>query len=618
MNMILTENSKVKSAGKKLMLGNEAIARGLLENGNGFSATYPGTPSSEIGNVLAREGKRNGSYFQYSINEKIAYETAFGASLAGLRSSVFMKHVGLNVASDPFVSSVYTGVGAGMIVVVADDPSMFSSQNEQDSRRYADLAHAPMIEPSNAQECKDFVKFAFEISEKYSVPVLYRTSTRVSHMRSPVDLEEIRNAEKRKIDIKSIRNRTVPLPSNSRVLKKDLLHKMALIGEDAFFSSLNRIERYGNSRIGIITSGSSYNQVFDAILSLGIDMNVLKLGLTNPIPQEITEKFLKENDTVLIVEELDPYLETKVRAYRDILGNLAVVHGKLDEFIPWANEMNPEIVKNGIRKMLGEEPKKISTVRNASRPDFCPGCPHRSSFHAIKRALKLAGKQDTVITTDIGCYSLGYYEPYSAGDALLDMGSSISIGSGISLVTGEKVVAFIGDSTFYHSGITALANAVRSRANLLLFILDNTTTAMTGQEPTPEHDAVVNETEFTGIPLEGMIRACGVEDMTTATSYNQKELMQATMKAMRYKGVSVVIAKGECALLNKEVKSQRVKYQVNLEKCGQCRNCVDDLHCPAIQENEEGNIFIDTAECDGCGVCSDIYVCPFKAIEVVN
>ena len=373
--MILSEEQKGEKGKKVLMLGNEAIARGLLENGNGFSATYPGTPSSEVGNMLEREGKKNGTYFQYSINEKVAYEIAYGASLSGLRSSVFMKHVGLNVASDPFVTSVYTGIGGGMIVMVADDPSMFSSQNEQDSRRYADLAHAPMIEPSTPQECKDFVRYAFEVSEKYSVPVLYRTSTRVSHMRASVELGEIRNAVRVHNDVKGMRGNTTSLPSNARRLKSELLHKMSSLGVDPDFSSLNRIEKYGNTRTGIITSGSSYNQVVDAVFSMGIDMNVLKLGLTNPIPQEITEKFLKENDQILVVEELDPYLETKIRAYRDILGNGAVIHGKLDRHMPWLYEMNPHTVRNGIRMMLGQEEEKISTPKPASRPDFCPGCP---------------------------------------------------------------------------------------------------------------------------------------------------------------------------------------------------------------------------------------------------
>ena len=616
--MILSEEQKGEKGKKVLMLGNEAIARGLLENGNAFSATYPGTPSSEVGNMLEREGKKNGTYFQYSINEKVAYEIAYGASLSGLRSSVFMKHVGLNVASDPFVTSVYTGIGGGMIVMVADDPSMFSSQNEQDSRRYADLAHAPMIEPSTPQECKDFVRYAFEVSEKYSVPVLYRTSTRVSHMRASVELGEIRNAVRVHNDVKEMRGNTTSLPSNARRLKSELLHKMSSLGVDQDFSSLNRIEKYGNTRTGIITSGSSYNQVVDAVFSMGIDMNVLKLGLTNPIPQEITEKFLKENDQILVVEELDPYLETKIRAYRDILGNGAVIHGKLDRHMPWLYEMNPHTVRNGIRMMLGQEVEKISTPKPASRPDFCPGCPHRSSFYTIKRALKLAGKSNMVLASDIGCYSLSYYEPYSTADIMLDMGASISVGSGISIATGEKVAAFIGDSTFYHSGITALTNAVRSGANMLVFILDNSTTAMTGQEPTPENDAVVNGMEFKGISLENIIRACGVENLTIANSFNQKELMKTVMSPLKNDGVSVIVSKGECALIDRKEKAAREKYMVVTEKCSVCRNCIDNFHCPAIQQDSEGHIFIDPVQCDGCGMCSDIYVCPFKAIEVVQ
>ena len=616
--MIVTGEQRQEKGLKVLMLGNEAIARGLMENGNGFSATYPGTPSSEVGNTLERDGKKTGMYFQYSINEKVAYEIAYGASLSGLRSSVFMKHVGLNVASDPFVTSVYTGVGAGMIVMVADDPSMFSSQNEQDSRRYADLAHAPMIEPSTPQECKDFVRIAFEISEKYSLPVLYRTSTRVSHMRSQVELDELVKPVNKKDDVKSMRNHTTSLPSNARKSKEELLHKMSALGDDLSFSSLNRIERYGNSRIGIITSGSSYNQVYDAIFSLGIEVNVLKLGLTNPIPQEITMKFLKENDMILIAEELDPYLETKVRTYKDILGLPTEIHGKIDRYMPWSYEMNPHKVMNALRKMTGEEEKEISSPRPASRPDFCPGCPHRSTFYVVKRALKLAGKTETVLSSDIGCYSLSYYDPYQAADIMLDMGASISVGSGISLASGQKVVAFIGDSTFYHSGITALANAVRSGANMLIVILDNSTTAMTGQEPTPELDAIVNGSEFKGIPMEGIIKACGITDLTVVDSYDQHSLLRTVGNEMRKDGISVIISRGECALIDRKTKAKREKYSILTDKCSLCRNCIDNFHCPAIQQDTDGHLFIDSSQCDGCGMCADVYVCPFKAIEVVQ
>lgn len=596
-----------------LLLGNEAIARGAIEAGVGFAATYPGTPSSEVGEILMKAAPHTGMYFQYSINEKVAYEMAYGASLSGKRSFVFMKHVGLNVAADPFVTSLYTGIGGGMVVMTADDPSMFSSQNEQDNRRYGDLAHAPIIEPSNPQEAKDFIKMAFELSEKYSIPIMLRTTTRVSHMRAPVHLRKIQNIVEKNTDIKKERSRYSSIPSNARKLKPQLTHKIDLISHDPDFDSLNRIEKSEGSAFGIITSGVSYNYVKDALVDSGVQANILKLGMTNPIPIEITQKFMNENSRILVVEELDPYLETKIRAFNDNLGGITKITGKLDQILPWSLEFSEGIVMNSILKMAGIQ----STVKEAEvrgiPPEFCPGCPHRSSFFSIKRALRMSGASDTILSSDIGCYSLSYYDPYDMADIILDMGASISVGAGISIASGKKTVAFIGDSTFFHSGITAIINAKRSNANMLIFILDNTTTAMTGQEPTPEFPFSIGDEQFNGIGIESILSGIGV-DHSTVDAFDEGNIIRETIRSIKQSGLKAIIIRGPCALLP----HQKISYfEVSPDQCSGCMNCVDNFHCPAIIR--DGNVArIDPYECDGCGACSEIYVCPVKAIHEVK
>lgn len=596
-----------------LLLGNEAIARGAIEAGVGFAATYPGTPSSEVGEILMKAAPSTGMYFQYSINEKVAYEMAYGASLSGKRSFVFMKHVGLNVASDPFVTSLYTGIGAGMVVMTADDPSMFSSQNEQDNRRYGDLAHAPIIEPSNPQEAKDFIKMAFDLSEKYSIPVMLRTTTRVSHMRAPVHLGRIEKIVFKNLHIKEERSRYSSVPSNARKLKPQLTHKMDLISHDNNFDSLNRIEINEGGTFGIITSGASYNYVKDALSHTGIEANILKLGMTNPIPIEITEKFMRDNARILVVEELDPYLETKIRAFNDNLGGISKITGKLDQILPWSLEFSEGIVMRSILKMAGIQSAVNDVESKGTPPEFCPGCPHRSSFFSIKRALRMSGKSDIILSSDIGCYSLSYYDPYEMADIILDMGASISVGAGISIASGKKTVAFIGDSTFFHSGIPAIINARRSNADMLIFILDNTTTAMTGQEPTPEFPFSIGDEKFNGTNIESILSGIGIEH-STVDAFDEGMIIRETISSMRQTGLKVIIIRGPCALLPHQKKSY---YEVNPKECSGCMNCVDNFHCPAI--TKDGNVAkIDPYECDGCGACSEVYVCPVKAIHEVK
>ncbi len=596
-----------------LLLGNEAIARGALESGIGFAATYPGTPSSEVGEVLMKVAPDTGIYFQYSLNEKIAYEMAYGASLAGKRSFVFMKHVGLNVAADPFVTSLYTGIGAGMVVMTADDPSMFSSQNEQDNRRYGDLAHAPIIEPSSPQEAKDFMKISYELSEKYSIPVMFRTTTRVSHMRAPVHFGNIVRPTVADMKVKQERDRFSSVPSNARRLKPQLTHKMSMISSDNEFGILNSVEMNEGSSFGIITSGVSYNYVKDALADSGVQANILKLGLTNPIPVEITEKFMRQNKRILVVEELDPYLETKIRAFNDNLGHITEITGKLDKILPWSLEFSETVVMNSILKMAGINSTVNEIPAKGSPPEFCPGCPHRSSFFSIKRALKMAGRSDVVLASDIGCYSLSYYEPYDMADIILDMGASISVGAGISIASGKKTVAFIGDSTFFHSGIPAIINARRSGANMLVFILDNSTTAMTGQEPTPEFPLSIGTENFSGTRIESILEGAGI-NYSAVDAFDEGKIIRETVGSIKQTGLKVIIVRGPCALLPHKKESY---YEVSPEECSGCMNCIDNFHCPAI--SRDGKVArIDPYECDGCGACAEVYVCPVKAIHEVK
>ncbi len=611
--MSFLKNILSDSGNVMLLLGNEAIARGAMESGVGFAATYPGTPSSEVGEVLMKVAPQYGMYFQYSINEKVAYEMAYGASLAGKRSFVFMKHVGLNVAADPFVTSLYTGINGGMVVMTADDPSMFSSQNEQDNRRYADLAHAPMIEPSDPQEAKDFLKIAYTLSEKYSLPVLFRTTTRVSHMRAPVVFGERIKPEQMDVRIKDERSRFSSVPSNARKLKPELTHKMALISDDREFNSLNKIENFPGSKFGIITSGASYNYVRDSLDSAGIGANILKLGLTNPIPTGITEEFMRENGKIIVIEELDPYLETKIRVFNDHLGKITEIHGKIDQMLPWSHEYSETVVMNALLKMDGQDREIKDEPIKSAPPDFCPGCPHRSAFFSIRRALKMAGKNDLVLSSDIGCYSLSYYEPYSMADIILDMGASISVGAGISLASGKKTVAFIGDSTFFHSGITAAINAKRSGANMLLFILDNSTTAMTGQEPTPEFPLTIGQEDFSGISIESILSGIQIP-FSVVDAFDEGKIIRETISSLKEDGFKAIIVRGECALLPH--KKERY-FTVNAQECRGCMNCTVNFHCPAI--SEDGNIAkINPYECDGCGACAEVYVCPVGAIREVK
>ncbi len=612
----------VAGEGEKLfLLGNESAVRGIFESGVSVASTYPGTPSSEIGNVLWKLAKEYGMYFEFSTNEKVALEVSAAASASNLRSFVFMKHVGLNVASDSFMSTAYLGVNGGMVILTADDPSMYSSQNEQDNRIYARLAGVPLIEPANPQEVKDFIKYAYELSEKLHLPVLFRTTTRVSHMRGVVNTGRVAQPPKKGI-FKKAPEKYVPVPQNSRRMHKELIEKLKSAEKIANESSLNEIYDFGG-KLGILTSGGASNYVLDAVSEFGFKVRVLKLGFSYPFPESLVLKFLEGLDRVLVVEEVEPVMENDLLA---LVGkkklNLEVL-GKYNGFLPRIYEYNPDIVKDGINKAIYGKVSQKSFVKNSiplpSRPPvLCPGCPHRATYFSVKKAVKKLGLEGQVIyPSDIGCYTLGVQPPYETADFLLSMGASIGTANGFAHSTDQKVVAFIGDSTFFHSGLPPLVNAIHNKANLVAVILDNRTTAMTGRQPSPSEPINGMGEDAPEISIENTVKGIGVEYVKTVDPYNLYNTEKVFEEALTRNGVSVIIAKHPCALITDEKKRKRnvwITFTINQEKCTRCKVCITDLACPAFFVANDGTIHIDPLICDGCGVCTQ--VCPEHAIEV--
>lgn len=555
-------DSLLEKTGKKVvLLGNEAIVRGALESGVQFVTTYPGTPASEIGNTFfeiseVRLPKEDGlPYFEYSVNEKVALEAAIGASFSGLKTLVAMKNFGLNVCQDALLPFVYTGCVGPTVIVVADDPSCHSSaQTEQNSRAIAYLAHIPVLEPADPQEAKDFVKLGFEISEKYRIPVIIRITTRVAHQQALVKLSKI--ISRSDLDMgRFVKNKKkfVTMPPRVLEMKKELLAKIEKIREFAEKSKINPIyneQRTTNKeQIGIITSGISYLYVLEALKELDIILPILKLGFFYPLPEEKIKKFIKNKDKVLIVEELEPWLEKEItRLAKDINPKLKI-HGK--DFLPQIGEFKPEIVTAAIAKLTN---KKLQACPERSRgvsipkrfPQPCVGCPYWLLFGAVKKALQPGSGQavdskKVIFGGDIGCYMLAGSPVIDMQDYLLCMGSSIGIAHGIGKATGEKPIIFIGDSTFFHAGIPALINTVFNQSNPLIIVMDNQITAMTGQQPNPGKV----------IKIEEIVRACGVKNIKVIDPVHQKELIKTIKEFLNKKKVSVIISRSPCIFIEK-------------------------------------------------------------------
>ena len=604
---------------KLLLLGNEAIARGALEAGVAFASTYPGTPSSEISLNLFQVSQETDLYFEYSTNEKVALEVAAAAANSGLRSMCMMKHVGLNVAADALMTLAYVGTRAGLVILSADDPYMFSSQNEQDNRYYGKLSGLPVLEPSSVEEAKAMVPYAFELSETLGEPVILRTTTRINHSNAVVTLgaltppRTVGHFEKDPFSF-------VTVPAVSRRLHARLLENMARAQHMAEESPYN-FEK-GRGSWGIICNGVSYPYVADAIQDLAIEerVRVLRIGFSHPLPAERIGAFLAACEKVLVVEEGEPYMEEAVKAFAQERGLTLPINGKGPELFSRLYEFDPAMVRGKLAAYFGvpcppPAVPDLSDLPEAPQrpPTLCAGCSHRATFYAVKKATE---GLDVIHPSDIGCYTLGFMPPLSMGDYVICMGASTGSSGGFSRATSQKVVAFIGDSTFFHSGMPGLINAVFNNHNLTLVILDNRTTAMTGHQPNPGVDMQELHLEgYNQIVLEPLVKAMGVRHVTTIRPYQVKKSIAAIRAAVEFEGVSVVIAQEKCALYAKSLRQLKGKpFQVS-DRCRNHRDCLNDLGCPAFYLEGE-RVRIDPDICIGCALCAQ--VCPENAIVPVK
>ena len=600
---------------KALLLGNEAIVRGAIEAGIDVATTYPGTPSSEIADTFSKiaryyksKGQEPGFYFQYSTNEKVAVEVAAAAAVSGLRALTCMKHVGLNVASDAFMTYMYVGCKGGHVIVTADDPSCHSSQNEQDNRYYAKFGNAPMLEPSNPHEAKEMTIEAFEISEELSLPILFRMTTRTSHIRGPVELGKINLKKKRgKFEKNPL---MVTVPEVARKLHPVLLEKMERAERISEKSKFNFVEELGG-KTGIITSGAPYNYVKEVVQELGIKCRILKLGMTNPMPRKKCIDFLKECDRVIVVEELEPFLEEQLKAMAYEEGIDTKIYGKGYGKLSRLYEYDMDIVESTLRKFFGlkekKEMKEPSVHAPPRPPVMCPGCPHGATYYAIKQV----APEGTIYPTDIGCYTLGKAPPLEMADFLLCMGSNVGTACGFSYATDQKVISFMGDSTFFHAGLPGIVNAVHHNHDCVIAVLDNRTTAMTGHQPHPgtEYDGMGNEAIM--LKVEDVVKGLGVQHIEVVNPNNLKKTMEAFKRALNYKGTSVVVSKAPCALILPKSVTEG-SFEIDQEKCTKCNVCIEKFGCPAFYRDGD-QIKIDETLCNGCGVCTQ--VCEANAIR---
>jgi len=604
-----------KPGTRMLMLGNEAIARGAIEAGVSVAAAYPGTPSSEISLNLFKVSQESDLYFEWSVNEKVSMEVAAAAANANVRSMCIMKHVGLNVAADVLMTLSYVGVKAGMVILVADDPFMFSSQNEQDSRYYAKLAGIPMLEPSTVEEAKEMVKEAFELSERLGEPVLLRTTTRINHSTAAVTLGEM-TPPNLKGDFRRDPMRYVTVPAVSRKLHALMLENLAKASKLSESSRFNFVQGQGTK--GIVTSGVSFCYVADALADLGLKdkVKVLRLGFTHPLPKKVIQEFLSGLDQVLVVEEGEPILEEGIKAVAQEARITLPIRGKGEDLFSRMYEFNPALVREKIASFFGvplpeaARPASLPTDQLPPRPPtLCAGCSHRATFYAVKKA---AEGMDAIYPTDIGCYTLGLLPPLSVADFLICMGSSTGTAAGFSKTLDKKVVAFCGDSTFFHSAMAGLVNAVFNNHNFTLVILDNGTTAMTGHQPHPGVDMErLGLSGYTRIDIEEVVRALGVGHLAVIEPFKIKKSISTLKEAFAYQGVSVVISRELCALYAKGLKlAKRKPFQVT-DRCRNHRHCIDQLGCPAFYV-KDGRPAIDPDRCTGCAVCAQ--VCPENAI----
>ncbi len=575
---------------KKLMLGNAAVARGAYEAGVSVVSSYPGTPSTEITENIV---KYDDIYVEWAPNEKVACEVAVGASIAGARSMTCMKHVGLNVMADPVFTASYTGVNGGMVLCVADDQGMHSSQNEQDSRHYAKASKILMLEPSDSAECKEFTKKAYELSEQYDTPVFLRLSTRVSHSQSLVEEEEKTDYQLKDYDKNPAKY--VMMPGNAikrHVVVEERMRKLAEMTET---TELNTVEDNG-SKIGVISAGIAYVYAKEA---LGDSVNYLKLGAVYPLPEKLIKSFAAKCDKVFVIEELDPFIEEHCRGIGvDVIGK---------EAFTLLGEYTPSMIKKAVLGVDGAESVQIEETIPVRPPVMCPGCPHRGTFYVLK-------KLGVTVSGDIGCYTLGAAAPLCSVDTTICMGASVSAAHGMVKARGnefaKKLVSVIGDSTFMHSGITGLVDIVYNKGVNTVIILDNSITGMTGHQDNPTTGYTIRKEVTKQVNLIALAKAVGVESVVVADPFDIKNFEEVVKTELAKEEPSVIIAQRPCALLP-EMRKILTGHCTITDKCKKCKMCMK-LGCPAISASGDG-VKIDMTQCNGCGLC--VNVCPFGAIE---
>jgi indolepyruvate ferredoxin oxidoreductase alpha subunit len=625
---MMKDLAKAVPGERVFLLGNEAIARGAMEGGVQVAAAYPGTPSTEILETLAQASKHLGIYVEWSTNEKVALEVALGASICGIRALVSMKHVGVNVAHDSLVTAGCTGVKGGLVVVSADDVQAWSSQNEQDNRFLAEQAYLPVLEPSDVQEAKDWTVDALELSEKFNQVFMIRTVTRVSHARGDVTLGKLPQKRREGVFRKDPSWLT-NVPSTAMKNRPLMIQRFQKIRQSVNSLPHNRLKLVDEAKLGVIACGLSYAYALEAIKWLNLDgkVSLLKVGTTHPVPEDLVKRLLSSVEEVLVVEELEPFVELHVKAIAQEENIKTKVHGK--DLIPLIGELSTRRAVEALSKLtksklpldfglLDELRRKTTRLIPSRPPVLCPGCPHRASFYAIKTAAKSIAKNhglEPIYPGDIGCYSLAVAPPLETVDSLISMGASIGIANGLAHIVKAPILACLGDSTFFHAGIPPLINAVYNQAKITVIVLDNLTTAMTGFQPHAGTGLTAVGAETTQLRAEDVARGCGVRFVEVVDPFDFRKAIDVVKRALMFEGPALIVFRRKCALMELREKRERgekvVPCRIDAEKCKQCAVCINVFACPAIIKKNK-KYSIDVFLCAGCGFCTEI--CPYDAI----
>lgn len=617
-----------KKGSVSLLRGNEAIARGAIEAGAGVVIGYPGTPSSEVIATLIPFAKKLGMIAEWAVNEKVAFDIAAGAAMAGSRCLVTMKAAGLNVASDSIVSVAYGGVDGGLVIYVADDPGAHAGMEEQDSRFFTRTSLLPMIDLYDPQDAKDAVVEAFNYSEQFKIPVFIRSTSRVAHMRSGVkygQVKEIARSAEFKRDIRRFTRASPVWCMEQHTNLNAKIENMKTELENSKFNKLHIPKK--NVKIGVIASGVSWNYLQEAISHHDIkELTTLRIGTANPLPEKLILKLIDKVDKVLVLEELEPYVELHLKAIIAEAGRNITVHGKIDGTMPRVGEYNYEITARALGNILGmrlvekipgfDEKMEEAAKLKPRRPlPFCPGCPHRATYTAMGQALGELGygKEDVIITGDIGCTILGMHPPFDMCWTEVSMGASIGLACGFKYAgIDQPVIATIGDSTFFHAGIPPTIDAAWKNTNVVIAVLDNRITAMTGHQPSPSSGFTATGEEVNPINIEGILKSSGIMNVEVSDPYDLKSTKKAFIDALSRRGPSAIVLRRMCSLVARRMNLTLSPSTVDQEKCSGCHLCIRTLSCPAISVGGDGKVEIDPATCNGCGICAQI--CPFDAI----